>query len=557
MNSLFAYIGDKACKALLLQGIQRCPVGALSGIALKTGKGIVLCKAACPAATLQQQLASSEEDGCIGIATVSTPQQLPFSEETAAPYALNTAVLAADGNLNAEEAKVLLATLTATAEGDILPAMKKQLKDRQGSMVLLAGKEQCLYCRAGTTPLYIAIAEHGFFVTDTFAAIPDEAVRFHLLKKGESAKITRERVVIFDARLHKMKKPLLSSESARDISGSLFPDGSPLSFPLSVKASVNRFIKDGLLVKENVCPLGRSVQRITQVILTGSGSAYYAAKMAAAHFLTLADLSATAYESNELALSNLLMDKGTLLIAVSDSGRDDAAAECLERAKRLGAVTVAVTENPYSQLAVTAAAHLAVPPGNTLVNAGLALSFLALYIGNRYEVISDIYLSVSVQLATMLTGKVSTAVKTVPPLQNLSGKISHAGAIITAGVGTDTATAATAAAILRRVLQLPAGTESLHLLSAWHPSLLRNTLVLSFLTDSELLPSALPPLYRLQHSGAEVVLITTESIAAELPDILPAVAYPDSVPLFNPLICLAGFTKICTSATELPTGAAI
>ncbi len=557
MNALFAYVGDKPCKALLLQGIQQCPAHAMSGLALQAEKGIILYKAACPANTLQQRLADTTEDGCIGIASVTAPQQTPVTDAAGAPYALNTAVLVPDGDIRPAEAQALLQALTSAAEGSMLQAMKKYITEPYGSVVLLAGKEQCLYCRAGLTPLYIAIAEHGFFVTDALSALPEEAVRFHLLKKGESAKITRERVVAFDARLHKIKKPLLSPESPLSSAGTLFPDESPLSFPLSVKASVNRFIRDGVLLREKVCPLGRSLQRTSQIVLTGTGAAYYAAKMAAPHFSFLADLPAAAYESSELALSNIFMDKGTLLIAISDTGRDDSAARCLERAKRLGAATVAVTANPFTQLAIAATAHLAVPPGNTLVTAYLALSFLALYIGNRYEVITDVYLSVSVQLATMLAGKVSTAVKAVPPLQNLSGKINNAGAIVTAGVGADTATADAAAAVLRKVLQLPACAESLFLLAEENPTLLQNTLVLAFLTDSATAPSALLPVHRLLHSGAEVVFITTESIAADLPETLPVVAYPDSIPLFNPLICLAGFTKICTSAKELPATAAI
>lgn len=556
MNSLFAYIGDKPCKAALLQGMLQCPQGSVNGIALQTDNGFKIYQAACPLSVLKQRLTGAEEDSSIGIAAVTAVRQTS-SDETAAPYALQKTAIAADGSLTSAEAATLLQVFTTVPENGSLQAMKKHIAPQLGSVILLSGKEQCLLCRAGLTPLYIGIAEHGFYVTDNLSALPEEAVRFHLLKNGESAKITRERVVLYDARLHKIKKTLLSGISGILPPGVLFPDDNPLSFPLSVRECVNRFIKDGVLIKEKVCPLGRGLQRISQVILTGTGNAYYAAKMAAPHFLTIADLPAAAYESSELAFSNLFMDKGTLLIAIADGGRDDAAAHCLERAKQLGATTVAVTESPYTQLPVIAASHLEIPPGNTLVNAYLALSLLALYIGNRYEVISDVYLSVSVQLATMLTGKVSSAVKAVPPLQNLSGKISHAGAIATAGIGADTATAAAAAAVLRKVLQLPVSSESLFILTDSSPTVLRNTLVLSFITDTAMTQAALTSLFRLIAGGAEVVVITTESIAAELPDSLPVVAYPDSVALFNPLVCLAGFTKICTSAKELPATAAI
>lgn len=557
MNSLFAYIGDKPCKTMLWQGLRRCTPGALTGWALQTENGIALLKSACPPNALPPTKATSGEDGPLGIAVTSDPQTVPLSDALMPPYTLNGNCLAPDSDIPPVEATALLDALSNRAELSWLQAMRKQLAPSQASVILFAGEEQCLYCRAAGSPLYIAIAEHGFFVTNELTALPEEAVRFHLIKTGESAKITRERATIFDARLRKIKKPLQTPEHRLRAQQTRLADSTPLSLPLSVKAVVSQCIADGILVKEAVCPLGRIRQRLGKVILIGSGEAYYAAKMAAPRFAALADLPATAYESSEPMLTEVPIEKGTLLIAIAAGGRDNDAARCLTRAGKLGAVTLAMTGNPCSQLALTAAYHLTMPPQNPLVNAYLVLTFTALYLGNRYEVISDVYLSVAVQLATTLAGKVGTAVRSVPPLQHLSGKINHAGSIVTAGIGADTVTADIAAALLRRSLQLPAYVQSLTMLADESPSFLRNTLVLAFITDSELTRKAMPPLYRLLHSEAEVIMITTESIAADLPEQLPVVAYPDSMPLFNPLICLSGFCKICASAKELPETEAI
>ena len=552
MNSLFAYIGDKPCKEALLQGVMRCPSAPFIGLAIPTDKGLLLSKEKHSDSSPMRQALATDEDGTVGIAALTQPLASGATEDKAMPYERNGNLFALNGNCSAEEAEALAQAIIVKADSDRLAMMKKHLAEQHGSVVIFSEREQCLYCRAGLSTLYIATAEHGFFIADTLAALPGEAVRFYHLKKGESAKITRERVAVYDLRLRKIKKPMLSSAGSLPTQGALFPDGTPLSFPLTAKACIRLFIQYGVLVKEAVCPLGRELQRITHVMLAGDGDALLAAKMAATRISELADLPTSVYESSDPALANALIGKGTLLIAIAPEGRDDAAAQCIERAGRLGAVTMAVTADAHSPLSLTAASHLAVPSGNTLVSTYLALSFFSLYIGNRYEVISDIYLSVTVQLATMLAGKLSTAVKAVPPLLHLSGRISHAGAVVTAGIGADVAVADAAAAVLRRALKIPAYSQSLTSLAAEAGATTRNALVLAFLTDAETSRAALLPVYRLQQAGTQVVIITTEGIAADLPETVPTVAYPDSIPLFNPLICLAGFSKICASANTLP-----
>ena len=563
MNAIFAYTGDRPCRELLWQGLLRCSEGDLAGVTVQTEKGLAAAKAACSQQELAQRCRHLQEDGTAGLAAACTALQAQPMDITAPPYAEKETALALDGTLQ-DDSRLL----TAVSSGDnrspealwlrhlmslgadgCLQALRRAAGGEQVSTVLLSAKDNCLYCRSGVNPLYIGVAEHGFFVTNELSALPEDAVRFYLLRDGEGAKLTAEHATLLDARLRKIKKPLLSTETALLSAAGAPP--SPFACPLAVKACIAQYISGGTLNREALPSSKKMLLRCHKAILAGSGEAYAAACLAAHRFPQLTDMDAVAHETGALLLDNPLMDRNTLVIVLSGGGKEDGMTAVLQRAARLGAPTVAVTESRYFPIALLADEVLTIPAGSGVIGAYLALTFFMLYIGSKSEILSDVYLSVTVQLAEMLAGKVSAAIKAVPPVQRLSGRLIHADTVITAGIGADAAVAEEAAATLRRTLRVPAFRQSLYSLVSESRSPLGGLLVLSFLTDPAAAPETLRLLRRLHLHGAEVLLVTTESIESDLTDELPVIAYPDSLPLFNPVICLSGLQKVCASAQEL------
>lgn len=576
MSGIFAYLGKASCRDAVLEGLCHLEKrgNETAGIAIRNGDKIELTKIKGSPDELLKKAQSINEEALEGLAECSFSSRCRASAITAVPAANNLYAAALDGEIDnfdalkrwvkspfpiATEEDLLLAMITVSNETNRLETIKKLSGSFQGnpSFAFLSAEEGTVFCRAGIQPLVIGTGEGGTFIASELGALLPFAKRFIRLERGESAKLTAERVSIFDDKFRKIKKqftPLLPVpvfESGYQLDDELF------YCPLAVRETLNAFVKRNELIIGNG-NLKRLADKTKRIIITGEGSSYNAAALAVHYFGMMTDIPCTACPAGELRYGNEFFDKSTLIIAVSHSGENENSAECIRRAKGFGSKALCITASPCSL--ISSISDESVSPScfqsseNSLrsyLSSSLALLFLAVYFGKRDGIVSELYLNVTLKIAEMLPGKISLAVKTTPLLEATAKRLLEYNKVFVTGLCGDCALSLEGASKFRQLTDVCAVSVPLHELALESDKLLGGSLVFALITDYDLAPRALSRLRRIRTLGGEVIIITTANIEDEIRDFENVISFSDSVAIFNKITCIAQLYKIAVTANGL------
>ncbi len=579
MSGIFAYAGSEPCRERLAEGLCRLAHrgSELSGMAVLGDEGIALLKMKGSPYELKDKLAAMKGEGSVGLAACTDAVRCRAANITAVPAANNFYCAALDGTIeNFDELKRTLSTpFPIATEEDLLVALLCSFADAERpkmlfelrrrlkgapSLVFIPNDEAALYCLAGERRLAVGIGEDGVAVASEMTALPDGTKRCFWLEEGETARITAQRYTVYDGKQRKSKKALQPQPNADRAENDCTPEEETYLLPLAVRETVGHFITADAKLKKDSVPLGRrTLEKTERVIFIGSGADFDVAAMAAQRFELLCDLPCTAVPSGELRFSKACFNKNTLLLAVSHRGEDAETLSAVKYARGYGVRVVAVTANRASQLAAFADETVdtcceltnAQTSLRALFSSYLALTFLALYFSYRREIAGELYVSVSLKMAEMLTGKVAAALRPSPPLHALSQRIINAERLLVTGLGADYFAASAAAARLRRMDAVPAYAMTCGALLHETADSIAAAEIIAFLTDGDALHRTLFCLRRLKAQGASVTVITTDSLEESVTDFEQLVTFPDSIPLLNAIPALACLDKAAVLAKQL------
>lgn len=575
MSGLFAYAGSTPCREILAEGL--CKMAhrgrELAGMAVLGETGIELLKMKGNAFDLKEKCAAMKSEGSAGLAECADAVRCRAANITAVPSANNFYCAALDGTIDnfdalrrtcstpfpiATQEDLLLALLCSFGDMDRLNMLSELYHRLDGapSLAFIPADEAALFCLAGETRLAVGIGDTFIAAASEMTALPDGTKRCFWLEEGEYAKITASRYSVYDARQRKIKKSWQPLRLTKQAENDCLPEEEIFLLPLAVKETVNHYVCDAALIKETLPISRRALEKAKRAVFIGSGTDYYIAGMTAQRFELLCDMPCTAVPSGELRYANTCFDKNTLLVAVSHRGEEGETLSALQYARRFGVRTVAVTANSASQLAALADdtvdtyCELGENSLRAVLSAFLTLSFLALYGSLRREIASELYVSVSLKMAEMLTGKVAAAIRPSPQLHALADRLVNTERLLVTGIGADSFTAMAAAQHLRRVCRAPAWAMSCHELLCESADSLAEAEVLALMTDPETLYRTLRCLRRLRAQGASVTVITTDSIEEEIQDFEQIITFPESIPLLNPAPALACIGKAAVLAKQ-------
>ncbi len=577
MSGIFAFTGSEPCRDILLKGISLLSRRGkeLCGIAVKSEEKITLFKIHGSPETLLSMAESIKSMGYTGLAECAKAERAKPSAITSVPCASEQLAVAVDGDIeNFDELKrrlkvsfpiatnedLMLALLSLSNGENPLKRLNEVFENIKGSptVAFITSEEEAVYCRAGDSPIAVGIYENGCAAASGLYALSDGAKRFFILEKGETARITKERTAVYDERLKRIKKSLLPMPEIRVFENDFSPGDEVFCLPIAVKDTLGALTKGGNLSTGSFNLSRRGIEKLSRIILTGSGASFRAALLGAFHLEQLSDIPCCALPSGELRFSPTVFGRNTLLVAVSERGEHPDTLACIERARNFGAKTLAVTSAPYSFIARSC--DYVINPNSdfsdggislrSFISGALALDFFALSIGYSNEIISDIYLNVSLKIAEMLPGKISSAIKPSQSLSELSGILSESKKIILTGLCADFALSCEAAEKLRSISSANALALSLSELENESAEYLKDSSVIAFITSPETAHKALCCLRRLRTLGAAVTIITSANIEEEINDFEEIVSFADSIPLFNWISAIACIYKAAADTAE-------
>lgn len=580
ISGIFGYIGTEPCDNILFDGINALKNRGFesAGIATQGNNELLHYKLSCNTGPPKSPLIKEE----ISLGLASCGKLIRGSAPCAVtrPATNNLYAVAVDGTIgNFYELKkwcddpfpiitdedLILAMLCVTTK-DEEPTDK--LKDLQSLAPMLQGdvtfaficnNQKAIYCSVGAKPLVIGMNKKGFYLASELSAISETADKYLALSKGEIAKITKDKVYIYDCNLKKIKKSVFTVGNDTGQSGDYSYSEQLLTLPSTTKEVLNQFVKDSKLHFEQTKLSSRLLNRLDSIILTGAGSSYNIAGIIRCHLELLTDIPVWAIPSGELRHNGAIINSDTLVIPISTTGESTDTILSAIRAKELDARVIGICCNKYSQLSricdYVICPDVSVSSSSQSMQCNIAMYFsaclLSLYISNKSGVAKDLYINVTLKIAEMLSGKILTATKAVPTLTTLASRLSARSNIIITGLGADYPLSLEASAALNNIAKINSGTCRITELITRYNDTLGGCTIIVPITNEEYLSVVTPHLLRARTLGAEIIILTLSGIEEEIKDFDNIISFNDSIPLFNPMIILSAIYKATTIIEEI------
>ena len=569
MSGIFAYTGNSSAKEILISGISKLynSNDKTSGIILKEEGGFTELKVNAPPSELETK--PLESDSKTGIAKCAKNGRCVFSALTSPPAANSLFAAAIDGeiyNFSAlkriyqnqlpilSEDDLLLACLSAFREENKIRLTQKisELFFANPSFAFISADEDAIYCRSGIMKLIIGVSQNGVFLSNELGALVPFCEKYIVLESSESARLSRDKISVFDSKQRKVKKVFTPICFSNTKESSPLPLDDVYYAPLVLKEIYRSFVRNQQFCFHFLKLKSSYINKINKIILLGAPPSKSAAHCARSVFENYCTLCACFFDSSEFLFSKTPIDKNTLVIAVSKSGEDKSTLLAIRKAKESKAKTVAITGNSLSALA-RESDRLINPlpfyesrslPLTDFISEYFSLCLFSLYLGYETDVISELYLGVSLKMAELLTGILSSALKITLKHEKAAKHIDASDCIYVCSPGADNSLSFAAAEILRNETEKNAFAVAPCELEKYPAPLLNNSLVIALITDKESYTKSLGCFLRIKAQGASIILIAGEEMRQEVDELESIISYNDSLPAFNPLPCIASVYSI-------------
>src|SRR6187431_1431436 len=394
MCGIVGYTGPREAGPILIEGLRRLEYRGYdsAGIALVDEDGdLFVEKKAGKLANLRAAIADRTPHAAIGLAhtrwaTHGRPNDLnahPHQDCTGEITVIHNGIienfrelrdgLAARGHkLTSETDTEALAHMVEEAyTGDLADAVRAALRKAEGAYaiaVMHRGEGDRLIGARKDVPLIVGLADGESFLASDVAAILAHTDQIVFLKEGDVADLRPWGVTITDVNGVPRERPVTtidwSPEAAEKGGYEHFMLKEIHEQPESLSQSITgRVDRAGCISVEELLGLEEMLQSITRIELVACGTAYYASLIGAAALQDWTGIPARANIGSEFRYSPPPLDRGTLVIAVTQSGETADTIAPTRLARERGCPVIAVTNTVGSAITREADAVLFLQAG--------------------------------------------------------------------------------------------------------------------------------------------------------------------------------------------------
>jgi glutamine---fructose-6-phosphate transaminase (isomerizing) len=434
MCGIVAYIGNRPCRSLLLEGIKRLEYRGYdsAGIAIVESDGngggrLLLERRAGRISVLEASLEGQPElDGSLGIAhtrwaTHGEPNDSNAHPHRDAPagsanahgialvhngiienYAAIRTYLEDKGRTftSDTDTEVLCQLISQLYDGDLQTAVQAALCEVTGAYaiaVICAEEPNTLVVARKGSPLHVGVGNGEFIVGSDAAAIVAHTAQAFTLDDYGVCKLTREAFhtttidnIPVTPKIQQIEMDLEAIELGgypHHMLKEIFEQ--PQKLTTCLRGRIH--LQENTVVLGGVSDFSRELVRARRVVLLGQGTALHAAMVGEYLLEDLAKLPSEVEYSSEFRYRSPIVDEGTIAIAVSQSGETADTLAAVDEAKQRGALTLGVVNVVGSSIAreTDLGVYLRVGPeigvASTKAFTGqvAVLTLLSLYLGRR------------------------------------------------------------------------------------------------------------------------------------------------------------------------------
>ncbi len=253
------------------------------------------------------------------------------------------------------DTEVVVHLLEMYYNGDLKRCVRKVASKLKGSYalgILCTDEPDKIFATKLSSPLILGVGVgENYFASDVTALI-NHTQNVIYLEDGEFAEITPIEIKTYDCTGADIKKTVnrvnWDIQAAEKGGYEHFMLKEIMEQPRAVKATIAPRIKDGKIVLDD---LNLELKGIKNILITACGSAYYAGCAGKYVIEKLCRIPVELQLASELRYSDPIIDEGTLLIVLSQSGETADTIAAMKECKERGAKTLAIVNVVGSAIA--------------------------------------------------------------------------------------------------------------------------------------------------------------------------------------------------------------
>ncbi|MCF6277094.1 MAG: glutamine--fructose-6-phosphate transaminase (isomerizing) [Candidatus Magasanikbacteria bacterium] len=393
MCGIIGYIGKKDASTILLQGLRRLEYRGYdsAGIVCFADKFSII-KSVGKIENLAEKLKFNPVSGNIGIAHTRWATHGGVTEQNAHPHSscrdevflVHNGIienyrelkkeLGFEHNFKSEtDSEVLAHLIEKFYNGDIRLAVQKALKKIRGTYGLVVmhknEPDKMIVARMGS-PIVLGVGEGEYFVASDATPLLAHTRDVIFLDDGELAEVSKKGFEIFNLKEQEVQKTIEHIEwNDEQAEKQGYPHfmlkeifEQPAVFKDAIRGRINE--EDGTSHLGGLNMTIEEMHRINRIVLIACGTAYYACMVGKYAFEKLVGIPVEVDVASEFRYRDPIIDKNTLVFAVSQSGETADTLAALREAKRKGAFVRGIVNVVGSTIARET-------DGGTYIHAGL------------------------------------------------------------------------------------------------------------------------------------------------------------------------------------------
>ncbi|MBW2975530.1 glutamine--fructose-6-phosphate transaminase (isomerizing) [Candidatus Woesearchaeota archaeon] len=371
MCGIVGYIGDRKAAPILLKGLKSLEYRGYdsAGICTIGKKEILLKKDVGKIEEVNQKVNLSELEGSIGISHCRWSTHGKVSRENAHPHTdcaskisivhngiienytgLKTELEKKGHKFSSEtDTEVIAHLIEDNYSGDLKEAVLKALRRLEGSYALgvIHSDHEELIAARNESPLIIGVGKGENFISSDVPAVLEHTKKVIYLKNKEIAVLTKDKVDLFDLDSNKQEREAedieWNSEQAKKRGYKHFMLKEIFEQPQVITETINGRLKNSdILMTDEIGLSEKEIKDINRIIIVACGTSWHAGLVGEFMLEGLAKIPVEVEYASEFRYRDPILDKNTLIIAISQSGETADTLAALREARKKGAKIISI-----------------------------------------------------------------------------------------------------------------------------------------------------------------------------------------------------------------------
>ncbi|HPS20576.1 MAG TPA: glutamine--fructose-6-phosphate transaminase (isomerizing) [Candidatus Omnitrophota bacterium] len=371
MCGIIGYVGDKEAAKILLRGLSRMEYRGYdsAGVAIQGNKGVQITKKQGKLSVLIDELTKNPLRGTSGIGHTRWATHGVPNDVNAHPHYDNKKKIAVVHNgiienyqelrerlqkkgykfISETDSEVIAHLVADNYKKDLLQAVAKTIKELEGSFAIAVihnGEIGRMVGARKDSPLIVGTGEGEQFLASDVPAVLEQTKNVIYLENGEIADITKNNVTVYDGTGKKIEKKIKKIEwdiSQAEKSGyPHFMLKEIFEQPKILRDIFSERIKNNKVVFKELELKNKDFTAVRNIAIVACGTAYHAGLVGKYIIEKITRIPVWVDQASEFRYRDPIIDKHTLVIAISQSGETADTLAGIREARKKGAKVLAI-----------------------------------------------------------------------------------------------------------------------------------------------------------------------------------------------------------------------